>query len=627
MATPAATATTLSGFDVSHDQGSISWATAYNAGNTFAFAKATQGLTYIDPDFTTNMVNGKAAGFYMGAYDFACPVTDSSEYCTADSAVSEANYFDNEAGPYFKAGYMYPALDLEIGCGTISTTALSNWVVSWMSTVESYISSNDGYTIVPILYVDSSYASSSCTTSVITAYHLWVADWGVSSPSIGQFSTWNYWQYSDAGTVPGISGGVDLDYFNGGLSQIQSEDVFAGVGPVSLSASYSMSDQTSGSTLACGGTATLGDKIQFTASATGGTPPYTYAWNFGDGSTGTGSPVTHAYSSAGSVTPMLTVTDSAGNTATAGTGCTLAVSTDAFGIAVGDEVEVVATSLHCRATPSNSGTVVSTESKGEYGQVENGSVSSGGYVWWYIAYADGHTGWSAEGTGSTAWLQVVTVTLTSVAVSPASASVSEGGTGKFTATPTCTPTCPSGTTYSWALTRTTLGTLSAKTGSSVTFTAVKSTTGRIGLFVNATLNGVTVQSSATVITVTNPDKFGIAIGDEVEVVATSLHCRATPSSTGKVISIESKGELGEVENGSVSSGGYVWWYIAYADGHTGWSAEGTGSTAWLQVVTTGSVVHGPSDIMYNSGPDMNKVSSDSFSSGVVLLATDNLAKD
>jgi len=110
----------------------------------------------------------------------------------------------------------------------------------------------------------------------------------------------------------------------------------------------------------------------------------------------------------------------------------------------------------------------------------------------------------------------------------------------------------------------------------------------------------------------NTDPFGLAVGDQVQVVATSLNCRATPSTTGTIVSTESSGQLGQITNGSVSSGGYVWWYIAYTDGHTGWSAEGTGTTAWLQNVTSGSVAYNRSGAMYYAEHYWNKVTSDGY---------------
>ena len=34
------------------------------------------------------------------------------------------------------------------------------------------------------------------------------------------WSTWSFWQYSDTGSVPGVSGSVDLDAWNGSVSSL-----------------------------------------------------------------------------------------------------------------------------------------------------------------------------------------------------------------------------------------------------------------------------------------------------------------------------------------------------------------------------------------------------------------------
>jgi PKD repeat protein len=60
---------------------------------------------------------------------------------------------------------------------------------------------------------------------------------------------------------------------------------------------------------------TVNVHITFTGSASGGTPPYSYSWDFGDGASSSLQNPTHAYSSVGTYTAILTVTDSAGRTA------------------------------------------------------------------------------------------------------------------------------------------------------------------------------------------------------------------------------------------------------------------------------------------------------------------------
>lgn len=52
--------------------------------------------------------------------------------------------------------------------------------------------------------------------------------------------------------------------------------------------------------------------VTFSANAAGGTAPYSYAWTFGDGGTGTGSATSHTYTSAGTYSAQVTITDAVG---------------------------------------------------------------------------------------------------------------------------------------------------------------------------------------------------------------------------------------------------------------------------------------------------------------------------
>jgi hypothetical protein len=119
----------------------------------------------------------------------------------------------------------------------------------------------------------------------------------------------------------------------------------------------------------------------------------------------------------------------------------------------------------------------------------------------------------ATGTSTINITQTPVPTLTDVNISPTSVTVSAGGSVVFEALPVCSEgTCLAGTTFSWYLSGPTVGQLNNTTSPSVRFLA-GSSAGSVTLFVNATLNGIKVQSAPDRITVatssshSTPDYF------------------------------------------------------------------------------------------------------------------------
>ncbi|KAB1155446.1 GH25 family lysozyme [Micromonospora sp. DT46] len=214
-ATPAAAATTP-GIDVSHYQGAINWTSVRNAGIQFAFIKATEGTSYKDPRFNTNYVAAYNAGVIRGAYHFARP--------NISSGAVQANYLASNGGAWSADSRTLPAaLDLEANpyaggyCYGLSTTGMRNWVQDFLNT---YRARTGRYAVI---YTTTSWWNQ-CTGSWSApwANHpLWVARW---SSTVGALPAgapfWSFWQYTDRGSVAGISGGVDRNHWNGDRSRL-----------------------------------------------------------------------------------------------------------------------------------------------------------------------------------------------------------------------------------------------------------------------------------------------------------------------------------------------------------------------------------------------------------------------
>jgi GH25 family lysozyme M1 (1,4-beta-N-acetylmuramidase) len=203
-----ATGKWLEGIDVSHWQGTIDWTKVANAGKKFAIIKATESTDFIDDHYATNHTTAKSKGIWTGAYHFARP--DSA----AGDAVKEADWFAGHIG--LGAGDLIPALDLEVA-GGLSVTALQNWVKAFVDRVTVKTG------VRPMIYTSPAfwkkYMGDSQALADAGYKVLWVAHWGVTAPTVPANNWggrgWTFWQYSNCGSVPGISGCVDLDRYNG----------------------------------------------------------------------------------------------------------------------------------------------------------------------------------------------------------------------------------------------------------------------------------------------------------------------------------------------------------------------------------------------------------------------------
>ncbi len=185
----------------------MDWGAVRRSGRLFAFAKATEGQTFVDRTFAANRAGMAGAGMVLrGFYHFARP--------DRNSAAAEAAHYLRTVG-LLGPGEV-PVLDLEVAPGP----GVGDWAAEWLALVAK------GTGRTPILYSYQSYLYS-VPTARLTQYPLWIAAWGAndgtiptSPPKTDRWSRWTWWQYTSNAVVPGVSGRVDDLIFAGSAADL-----------------------------------------------------------------------------------------------------------------------------------------------------------------------------------------------------------------------------------------------------------------------------------------------------------------------------------------------------------------------------------------------------------------------
>ena len=190
--------------DVSRYQGKIDWAQVAAAGYKGAMlktvstnkklSKRSDGL-YIDPTFETNYRNAKAAGLDVGVYYYT--------YATSE-AMANAELSLVRQAVYGKELTLPLAVDVEENkLKPMSTLDLTNLTAYALEQVEKM-----GF--YAQLYTYTSYANVHLDMARLAGrWDVWLADYTGKTPKVSFKYTAH--QHTSKGSVPGISGNVDLN--------------------------------------------------------------------------------------------------------------------------------------------------------------------------------------------------------------------------------------------------------------------------------------------------------------------------------------------------------------------------------------------------------------------------------
>ncbi len=198
---------TIHGIDVSRYQKTINWPSVQemevrNIKIGFAFMKATEGESKLDPQFRRNWLHARNASIPRGAYHF---------FIASRNAKKQATNFISTV--QLKPGDFPPVLDVETMNGR-SKNELKQKVKEWLDIVETH------YGVKPILYTNASFYEN-VLGSDFDAYPLWVAHYlQKKEPRIKR--NWFLWQHSEKGRVNGIDAFVDFNVFNGDSTDLEN---------------------------------------------------------------------------------------------------------------------------------------------------------------------------------------------------------------------------------------------------------------------------------------------------------------------------------------------------------------------------------------------------------------------
>lgn len=198
----------LKGIDVSKWNGTIDWKKVASSGVQFAMVragtgKAKGGMTP-DPRLLDNLYGARENGICVGVYLY-------SYAKSVDAAIMEARALADMLDPYRDLITFPVAYDLEDD----SQKSLGSDVCGQM--VQSFCSEVRNAGFIPVLYTNPNWLSNYVLAP--DDVELWIARW---------YTSWAgrdcaMWQYTDKGTVPGISGNVDMNISYKDFSKLKGE--------------------------------------------------------------------------------------------------------------------------------------------------------------------------------------------------------------------------------------------------------------------------------------------------------------------------------------------------------------------------------------------------------------------
>ena len=185
------------GIDVSHYQGEINWTevsamSILNDSIGFAFIKLTEGTSLLDDQAIRNAEGASEEKILFGFYHFFRPSLD---------ARSQALFFSEQAKEFDYT--LRPVVDVEL-TENYSAARIVDSVYQFLKIVETETGNR------PAIYTNESFFTDVFQNSYLKNEVYWIANYNGECQAMDLKNVF-VWQFSDKGTVDGISSKVDLN--------------------------------------------------------------------------------------------------------------------------------------------------------------------------------------------------------------------------------------------------------------------------------------------------------------------------------------------------------------------------------------------------------------------------------
>ena len=199
----------VAGVDVSEHQGTIDWQQVKDAGFEYAILRVayrgmTEGGLNVDSTFEQNYQGATAAGLKVGVYFFSQAITQKEAQEEAKYVLDALN--DRELTYPVVFDWEPPIPSETLPAEDLRAYDMDGEVITAMANAFCKEIEKNGYQAC--VYTNKHMAYYTFDLEALQEYPIWYAEY---QPAPSLYYDFRIWQYSASGTVPGISGSVDLN--------------------------------------------------------------------------------------------------------------------------------------------------------------------------------------------------------------------------------------------------------------------------------------------------------------------------------------------------------------------------------------------------------------------------------